>query len=151
MRMCSGCQTKIPDDVRFCDKCKAERSPVTLDGIKEHTVTDRERYAFLYKSERWKRGISPRVLCKYPFCARCQMRISEIVDHVVPVGVVIVQAQQSGRYPFDKWAGFYLISNLQGLCRACHAIKTAEDKAHVGPWPDAVAKEVAAPKKVWSF
>jgi 5-methylcytosine-specific restriction endonuclease McrA len=74
-----------------------------------------------------------------------------LVDHVIPAGVVIVQAQQSGRYPLDKWAGFYLMSNLQGLCVSCHFAKTAEDKAHVGAWPDAIAIEAAAPKKVFSF
>jgi hypothetical protein len=33
----------------------------------------------------------------------------------------------------------------------CHTVKTDEDKAHVGPWPDVVEKEAAAPKKQWTF
>jgi hypothetical protein len=77
--------------------------------------------------------------------------VSEIVDHKVPAGVAIVQVQESGRYPLDKWAGFYLLSNLDGLCRPCHYLKTMEDKTHTGPWPDVLAREAEAPKKVWTF
>ena len=84
-------------------------------------------------------------------CARCELSISAIVDHVVPAGVAIAQAQQSGRYSQDRYAGFYLLSNLQGLCRACHALKTEEDKTHAGPWPDVLAKEAQRAKRVWSF
>jgi 5-methylcytosine-specific restriction endonuclease McrA len=151
MRLCSGCQTKVPDDVRFCAECKAERNKTEADdGIRVHTFTDRERFAFLYSGERWKRGVQPLAFKRYPFCAMCD-RLSELVDHVVPAGQAIRQAQESGRYPCDRYAGFYLLSNLQGLCRSCHGKKTLEDKAHTGPWPDVLTKEDAAPKKVWSF
>jgi len=144
------CQTKVPDNVRFCVACTAARAPKPSDGSKEHSVTDRIRYAFLYSSARWT-SIAQRVLRKQPFCKRCGLNISELVDHIVPVSVVIVQAQESGRWPLHKWAGFYLESNLQALCRACHFVKTAEDKAHVGAWADAIAIEEAAPKRVFSF
>lgn len=150
MRLCSGCQTKVDDAIRFCAACKAERTPVPSTD-KEHTASDRERYRFLYISDRWKRNVQPRALKQCPMCARCDIRVSELVDHIVPAGIVIVQAQASGLYPYDKYAGFYFTTNLQGLCRSCHWVKTNEDKAHVGPWPDAVAKEQAKPKKVWTF
>jgi 5-methylcytosine-specific restriction endonuclease McrA len=152
MRLCSGCQTKIPDGVRYCAACTAERKPVvSTGGGREHTVTDRVRYAFLYASERWKRNVQPRAVKKYPLCARCFVAVTELIDHVVPAGEAIRQAQVSGRYPYSKYEGFYFMSNLQGLCRSCHFIKTTEDKAHAGEWPDVVAIEAAAPKKVWSF
>jgi hypothetical protein len=61
------------------------------------------------------------------------------------------QAQAANYSAFDKYAGFYFMSNLQGLCAKCHSVKTTEDKQHVGPWPDVVAKERAQPKKVYSF
>ena len=77
--------------------------------------------------------------------------LAELIDHIVPAGEAIRQAQESGLYPLSPYAGFYFISNLQGLCRSCHFVKTNEDKAHVGPWPDVVAKERAQPKKVWTF
>jgi hypothetical protein len=77
--------------------------------------------------------------------------MSEICDHIVPAAIAIMQAQESKRYPYDKWAGYYLKSNLQGLCRPCHGLKTTEDKCHVGPWPNVLEAEDKAPKKVWTF
>jgi len=77
--------------------------------------------------------------------------MTEIVDHIVPALVAIQQAQESGRWPFDKYAGYFLQTNLQGLCRSCHGVKTLEDKAHVGPWTNVVEEYDKAPKKVWSF
>jgi 5-methylcytosine-specific restriction endonuclease McrA len=151
MRICSGagCLRTVPDDVRFCDECKPQ--PKANDGLRVHTLTDRERYHFLYHSRRWWEKTQPQALRRCPFCARCQAAISEIVDHIVPAGIAILQAQESGRWPLDKYAGFWLQSNLQGLCRDCHAKKTAEDKAHVGPWPSVVDAYDAAPKKKWTF
>lgn len=153
MRLCggAGCQAKIPEDVRYCPACTAERGkPVVSDGIKEHGVSDRVRYAFLYASERWKRNVQPRAMREHPQCARCAA-LTDLIDHIVPAGEAIRQAQASGLYPFNKWAGFYFTTNLQGLCYRCHGIKTIEDKIHVGPWPDAVKKEQAKPRKVYSF
>jgi hypothetical protein len=91
------------------------------------------------------------VLKAYPFCCRCSVALSELVDHVVPAGVAIKQAKDSGLWPLDPYAGFYFESNLQGLCRACHWIKTLADKMHVGPWPDTVSKEKAKAPKRWRF
>lgn len=45
MRMCSGCQTKIADGIRFCDACKAERKPSsdgTTDAIKSNAAETAE-------------------------------------------------------------------------------------------------------------
>ena len=138
----------IPDDTRFCDECKP--SVGEPDEIRSHTLTDRARYAFLYSGGRWQR-LRTRVIKEQPLCARCELRISEIVDHIVPAGVAVVQAKDSGKYAADKYAGFFFRSNLQGLCRACHAVKTDEDKSHVGPWLDVVLIEEQAPKRRWMF
>jgi 5-methylcytosine-specific restriction endonuclease McrA len=48
-------------------------------------------------------------------------------------------------------ATYYLKSNLQGLCRTCHHAKTLEEKAHTGPWPDIIARELAAKKRRYTF
>lgn len=150
MRICSGagCLRAVPDDVRFCEECKPSH---TDDGIKSHTCADRERYQSLYAGNRFQDGIRPRILQRDPICKRCGIAPSVIADHIVPAGEAIRQAQESGRYPYSKYAGFYLMSNLQGLCRSCHAIKTNEDKAHTGPWPSVLDAEDRAPKKKWSF
>ena len=84
-------------------------------------------------------------------CARCDRALTEIVDHIVPALEAVSQARGSGHYLTDKWAGYFLVSNLQGLCRPCHWTKTNEDKTHTGPWPDVVALELAQPKLRFSF
>jgi 5-methylcytosine-specific restriction protein A len=154
VRLCSGpgCRRAIPDGKRFCDECQP-CAVVSSDDIRAHSRNDGGYDAelkHLNKGTRWQ-GIRRRVVMKHPLCARCQERISEIVDHIVPAAEAIQQARDSGRYPCDKNAGYYLISNLQGLCRECHGKKTAEDKAHVGPWPSVVDAEDRAPKKRWTF
>lgn len=151
MRICSGagCLRAVPDDVRFCDECK----PPVVKGdaeLREHSVPDRIRYAALYSGTRWQRvqAIAKR---RHPFCQRCDTALTELIDHIVPSGVAVQQVRESGRFPLDKNAGFYLMSNLQGLCRRCHYYKTLEDKTHSGGWPDVLAKEERTPKKVWTF
>ena len=149
MRICSGpgCLRAVEDNVRFCDECK----PVTAasDEIRVHTLTDREKYAFLYSSARWTRlrGVVAR---EQPMCAVCQRRLTEIVDHVVPAGIAIVQASESGLY-VDRHAGFFLRSNLQGLCRECHYQKTVADKTHIGQWPSVLKQSNTKAKRLWSF
>jgi 5-methylcytosine-specific restriction endonuclease McrA len=84
-------------------------------------------------------------------CGLCDRRISEEVDHIVPAREAIAQAQASGLYPLDRYAGYYFRSNLRGLCRLCHRGKTLEEKTHTGAWPDVVAREQAAPKRRFAF
>ena len=148
MRICSGagCLRKVREDVRFCDDCQPTR---TASDIKIHSHAYDETLDNLRKGTRWQK-LRATIVRRQPLCARCELSITEIVDHVVPAREAISQAQLSGRY-IDKFAGYFLESNLQGLCRPCHWVKTNEDKAHTGPWPDVLAKEDAAPKRRFSF
>ena len=145
MRLCSGpgCGCKVPDNVRFCDECKPAR---TEDDIRKHSCADRDEYASLYTGPRWKEHIQPMVLQRHPFCARCGTALSVIADHIVPAGEAIRQVHESGRF-LSSVAGFFILSNLQGLCRACHALKTIEDKEHVGPWDSVLEAEDRAKGK----
>ena len=153
MRICSGagCLRAVPDGVRFCPDCRPQPKPD--DGIRQHTPPHSAASGYtpeldvLRKSKRWQ-TIRALVLRARPLCARCKIRLAHEVDHVVPAEVVIMQAQASGKYA-DKYAGYFLRVNLQGLCRTCHAQKTVEDKAHVGSWPDIVAQDMARPKKTY--
>lgn len=149
MRICSGagCLRVVPDDVRFCDECKPKAA--TADGIRSHSMGYTEALDRVKKSTRWQR-LRDLVARANPMCQRCHRRPTQIVDHVVPAEIAVMQYQLSGRstHPF---AGYFLRSNLQGLCRLCHAAKTAEDKAHTGDWPDVVAAEDRKPRRVWAF
>jgi 5-methylcytosine-specific restriction endonuclease McrA len=149
VRVCSGagCLRAVPDDVRFCDECKP--TAADTDGIRKHSSGYTPELDALKKSTRWQR-LRVLVLRAQPLCVRCQKRVAHEVDHIVPAQEAIAQAQVSGRF-IDKYAGYFIRSNLQGLCRACHAAKTLEDKRHVGPWPDVLAIDDAKPKKVWTF
>jgi 5-methylcytosine-specific restriction endonuclease McrA len=149
VRICSGagCLRAVADDVRYCDSCK----PVTQHNTTSptHTNADRERYAFLYSSGMWTK-LRAVVIREQPMCQRCGLKLTAIIDHIVPAGVAIQQAIDSGKYA-NKYAGFYIRSNLQGLCRSCHLWKTIEDKTHVGVWINVVDKDKRIIKKIYSF
>jgi len=149
MRICSGagCLRAVPDDVRFCEECKPKPSGAH-DDIREHTTGYTEELDDLRKATRWQ-NVRALAASKFPVCARCQEALTEIIDHIVPAPVATRQVRDSGRFPYDRYAGYYLMSNLQGLCRPCHAAKTREDKQHLGEWPDVLAVHDAQPKKVW--
>jgi len=148
MRICSGagCLRAVEDNVRFCDECNPGSGN---DGIRTHTYGYTLELDALRKSKRWQM-LRALVLQAAPMCARCGLKRAVEVDHIVPAGVAVAQAKASGKYSGLN-AGYFIRGNLQGLCRSCHAQKTIEDKAHVGPWPDVVAIEDAKPKKTWTF
>jgi 5-methylcytosine-specific restriction endonuclease McrA len=150
MRICSGpgCLRAVQDNVTFCDECKPARA--STDEIRNHTSGYDAELDRLRKGPRWQR-IRKAVVLRDPLCQRCQLRITDEIDHIVPAREAIEQARASGRYLFDKYAGYYLKSNLQGLCRIDHHAKTLEDKAHTGAWPDVIAREQAAPKRRYTF
>lgn len=151
MKLCGGgCRRAIPDDAKRCDECNAECHVAAPSGERTHTTGYTDELDAQRKTARWQKRRAE-VIKKQPFCARCEVSLSEIVDHIVPAPYAIEQARASGKYPYDKYAGYYLITNLQGLCRPCHGLKTNEDKAHVGPWPDIMEAEANKPRKVWSF
>lgn len=50
-----------------------------------------------------------------------------------------------------KYAGFFMRSNLQGLCRQCHYTKTIEDKAHGSEWPSVIETNDRKDKRIFSF
>jgi 5-methylcytosine-specific restriction endonuclease McrA len=151
VRVCSGpgCLRAVGDDVRFCDECKPTDAP-TDDEIRTHTSGYDKELDNLRKSLRWQR-LRVRVINSCPLCARCQLSISEIVDHIVPAREAITQARLSGKFPTDRNAGYFFKSNLQGLCRPCHYTKTLEDKTHTGPWDNVVDLELISVKRVWVF
>ena len=67
----------------------------------------------------WTIGRLPRtkigrlVVQRQPVCGRCDLSLTEIVDHIVPAREALGQCRASGAY-LDRNAGYYLLSNLQG-------------------------------------
>jgi hypothetical protein len=157
MRLCRGCRGKMPAEQKgLCDACKGSNKPVVSDGIRSNVpVSFNGTYDAaldaLRKDSRWRERLQPRMMKRDPMCKRCDVAITVIIDHTVPAAEAIRQVWESKRFPLSPNAGYYIESNLQGLCAACHSAKTAEDKAHVGDWPSVLEKEDKRPKKVWSF
>lgn len=153
MRICSGagCLRAVADDVRYCDACKPHTDTTHTQHTTTHTHTnaDRDKYAFLYSSAMWTR-LRNVVIREQPMCVRCKLRLTAIIDHIIPAGVAIAQAQESGKYG-SKYAGFYIKSNLQGLCRPCHLWKTIDDKTHTGVWDDVTLNDERFKRRAYSF
>lgn len=154
MRVCSGagCLARVADSVRYCDECTVGAIGIDDDGIRTHSANtaDRDKYRKLYGCARW-RILARIVIHGKPICQRCDEALSEVADHRIPAGVAIAQCLASGLYPMDPYAGFFIRANLWALCRKCHAIKTIEDKAHVGSWPSVIDVQNNAPKHKYSF
>lgn len=74
----------------------------------------------------WWRKLRLIVLARQPVCRACQRAAATEVDHIVP--------RRAGG-PDD-------ISNLQGLCHHCHAVKSSREAGHV------MAAAVGAPPTV---
>lgn len=70
-----------------------------------------------------------RVLRRDPTCSSCHRAPSTEVDHVVP----------------EHLGGSHREDNLQGLCRACHARKTAAETA-AARWPADRARRERPPE-----
>ncbi len=163
MRICSegGCTGICADTARYCPEHAAENRAGHNDGIRSHSPAStgikvhsnaaRDVLQKLYESNPWQDGTRPAILRRDPFCKMCDRAMSVIVDHIVPALEALRQVRESGRFRFNPNAGFFLRTNLQGLCRSCHKKKTDEDKAHTGEWPSVLAKEDATPKKQWKF
>jgi 5-methylcytosine-specific restriction protein A len=94
----------------------AQHQPAGTQGRKAYDLergTANER-GYTY---RWQQ-YTKRYLNWNPLCRMCEqvnrITIAELVDHIIPV-----KGADDPRF-FEE-------SNHQGLCRPCHALKTAED------------------------
>src|ERR1700731_608322 len=115
MKLCGkGCGSKIADHARCCATCAAERNatPQHADKGRQHNTYDTELDA-QRKSGRWQRR-RQEAIKRCPMCARCGVAHSEIVDHIIPAQIAVQQARDCGRWPLDRWVGYYLLTNLQG-------------------------------------
>lgn len=170
MRLCGGCQTKIPDDTRgVCATCERERyGKQPSDGIrsnvpagqlvgKQHTQAGYDAAMDkLCNCKRWDDKCA-KVRGRDGSCVMCKAEGRPptpiaLVDHIIPAQHALAQCRAVKPYPFgaDWNAGYYLDCNLQGLCRSCHAVKTLKDLS-TNEWPNVMDVYNEQPKKVWSF
>lgn len=154
MKLCPGCQTKIPDSERRCAECRKSSAAPSPGPGRQHTYADGINLRHLYQSPAWTK-LSRVQLARFPICEMCHITKAVISDHFIPAGIFIALCMdlldENGRKRFaSPERAFYYMGNLQSLCRSCHWRKTEADKQHIGPWPDLFANPRRAPKK-WSF
>ncbi len=119
-----GCYNSVAEGGR-CQSCRA--------AVPKRTRTDRR--------VRGRRGrlIAMVILRRDPYCRICKTAYAEEVDHIVPLS--------QGGHPTAQ-------SNLAGVCRACHAKKSREERGggkghvnrpHPAQDPNTVARNTSAP------
>lgn len=97
------CRVKVRLPHRFCPEHRSEYVRRRSGPTPPFRV---------YDSAAW-RYLRDLVKREEPICRRCGVSPTYDVDHIVSI--------EDGGAPLDR-------SNLQGLCRRCHKIKTHEDK-----------------------
>jgi 5-methylcytosine-specific restriction protein A len=100
-RLCAepGC----PHPAHYRGRCPAHAR--TTNRTTHHNRT-------IYNSRRWQL-LRRRVLFEQPICATCDDAIATDVDHITAI--------EAGGDPWSR-------ANLQGLCHACHSIKTRAEQ-----------------------
>lgn len=136
MRICSGpgCMGICAEYMRYCPECAKDKPEgAKLTGAAR--ARDDE-YEPLYQGSRWRKGVRPRVLQRYPFCVDCGA-LSTVADHNIPARI-IVPICQAERLFLDPMGGFYILSNLRGRCHTCHNKKTRTEDTQ--DWSDELTK-----------
>lgn len=91
--------------------------------------TDRPFWSKWYDRQLWRgpNGLRYVVLARDPVCMICHRVASTVADHIVP---------HKG-----SWILFCDLTNLQGICDACHSIKTSKED---GGWGRPLAPGAAS-------
>lgn len=95
---------------RLCPTCRqivTGKCPTCTSGWTQRPTTRQ-----LPTGHRTWRRIRAQVLAEQPWCATCGSELAAEVDHIIPI--------TAGGSETDR-------DNLQGLCRACHKVKTYQE------------------------
>lgn len=96
-----GCPLRVRPPLRRCAEHRSSHARRRLKPAGAFRV---------YDSPRW-RALVRQVRREEPVCRRCKVTPTADVDHILEL--------EDGGAPYDR-------TNLQGMCRPCHRIKTAE-------------------------
>jgi 5-methylcytosine-specific restriction enzyme A len=117
MAMLKFCSCGKPIDMSMpkCESCRGKKN-------ERHQLYDKYRRdkeaAKFYNSKGWQIVREQALTRDVGLCLHCLARkeitFANMVDHIIPVKVA--------------WEYRLTLDNLQSLCNACHAVKTAEDK-----------------------
>lgn len=100
----------------YCGDHQVKNQRAEYRRLMEYHRREHDPLRHLYKSARWERT-RQRVLLRDPLCGECGYRASTVVDHRVKARVWV---QANNGYE----ESFFDESNLQGLCKPDHDLKT---------------------------
>jgi 5-methylcytosine-specific restriction endonuclease McrA len=128
--ICRDCRRRATSGA-YCDVHQTDNRAAS--AVRERERERRESgLKKLYDSAQWRRRTQPNVLRRDALCTigiRCFGRaLSTDVDHVIKAEIFIEQHGGDETSFFDE-------DNLRGACHACHAYKTARERA--GRWSEA--------------
>lgn len=105
--------------MRFCDECKPDApvKPSRWERAKNDPIMAQ------FSTTRWARFRQP-VIQQCPMCAECHITTSAVADHKIPARLIVRVCRWLKLFPLDRWGGFYIRANMQGLSHSCHNKKT---------------------------
>jgi 5-methylcytosine-specific restriction endonuclease McrA len=114
--MCSDCPKRAINGTRYCEDHQEHNQEIDNSRLRDWNRRENDPFHALYSQARWF-ATRLRVLWRDPLCKVCGCHASTVVDHIVPARKWV--AQHNG-----DLESFYDESNLQGLCRRDHDLKT---------------------------
>jgi 5-methylcytosine-specific restriction enzyme A len=118
LKLCK-CGKPISINLSRCEECKSK--PVDRQKLYDKYRRDKDAAVF-YSSRVWQLTRERALTRDIGLCQHClnrkEITIADMVDHIIPVKLA--------------WEYRLTLDNLQSLCNACHAKKTAKDKKEYG-------------------
>jgi hypothetical protein len=114
--MCTDCGKAAIQGSRHCQDHQENNQEIDNRRLSSRWRRENDPLDPLYKTARWS-ATRRRVWMRDPLCVVCQHKAATIADHIVKARVYIAQHGGDLNAFFDE-------SNLQGLCKRDHDLKT---------------------------
>src|SRR5450759_563635 len=118
-KQCSDCPKQAVNGTRWCSDHQTNNQALDNRRIADKWRRLHDALRPLYSKARWF-ATRLRILFRDLLCRVCGNHASAIVDHVIPAHLWV--AQHNGDIE-----SFYDESNLQGLCKRDHDLKTRQE------------------------
>jgi 5-methylcytosine-specific restriction enzyme A len=103
----------------YCEQHKTQPA----EQAKRNDIARRQTDPFrkLYFTTLWQ-NTSRQVRARDVICCICNFAFSEVADHIIPARIYVPQCG-------GDIQAFYDQSNIQGICKPCHRVKTNKETA----------------------
>jgi 5-methylcytosine-specific restriction endonuclease McrA len=120
--ICLDCSSRALPKTKYCDKHQENNSASQHKLLYDRYRAD-DPIRQLYRNRRWIKGTRIKVLHRDILCVSCGHRTATEVDHILSARLVV------DNFGIDE---FYNPARCQGLCKTCHASKTAHECGWTG-------------------